>query len=137
MTSKRKLALAIGGSAGLFAVLTIIVARPGPPQFRFLEGAEFRYSTVSTEAGRSTCNESYFVNGLQAEVLTTVARELDRGIPQPELIAWEFGQGSTTVTVVDHNFGSTANPLTHVLIKRPARPGDIPRSWMSRMQSWF
>ena len=131
--------MATCGGLLLFTVAFLILTPRPAPRFGFLKAAELRYVSVHDVGGRSVCGTSYFLQGSHESIVQRANRELAgwKIVRDKMLDTIEYTKGEEHVWVVGWNFGTPAEPQTHLLYDRPSVPSDVPRSWVDRVRSWF
>lgn len=134
---KRKWLVALGLIAFALCVATWKLTEPLPPRFAFLIGAEQRYIRA-LRTPEPVCTISYYVKGSAKDV---------RRRAEPEVEGWkrssssmdsmEYEKGAERLVIVGYDFGETGKPITHVLVERPATPGDFVRAVVDEMNRFL
>jgi hypothetical protein len=139
---QRTTQLRTGASILLVVLLSIflIVGLQPQPEFGFLEPAHVRYVNVGGSASGLTCVTSYMLQGSFFALEEKLGQQLGDGWIRHAVAAdgtLIYTKGPMTVSLVKWNFGTEEVPSTHILVERPARAADVPRSLLSKLRSWF
>ena len=138
MPRRRRILLGLAIAIPCLLVASYFLLHP-PPPFKFLQNAKLRYVSVNVEEGKRLSDTSYFVNGDPKTISRIAGTECLGWIRSvsPQLDSVEFTHGDRRLTIVGWNFGTTSEPMTHVLYERPAGFVDELRSPAYRVASWL